>query len=189
VRASSPPPLNVTVGNETGFTGFFLALANVVPGQPFWIPDPTQPAGRALNPAAFSLPPTEVQGDYPRNSLRSPYGIDQTDLALRRRFNLTERVKLDFRAECFNVFNHPMFGAPGFSEPNTEFGTSGFGKVGVTTNEALGGGGAVGGQSTLYALGGPRSDTVHTQTAVLRRDARVPHALKVGLIAYAASGC
>jgi Carboxypeptidase regulatory-like domain/TonB dependent receptor/TonB-dependent Receptor Plug Domain len=157
VRASSPPPLNVTVGNETGFTGFFLALANVVPGQPFWIPDPTQPTGRALNPAAFSLPPTEVQGDYPRNSLRSPYGIDQTDLALRRRFNLTERVKLDFRAEYFNVFNHPMFGAPGFNEPNTEFGTSGFGKVGVTTNEALGGGGPVGGQSTLYALGGPRS--------------------------------
>jgi hypothetical protein len=157
VRATSAPPINVTVGNETGFTGFFLALANVVPGQPVWIPDPTQPAGRALNPAAFSLPPTEVQGDYPRNSLRSPYGIDQTDLALRRRFNLTERVKLDFRAEYFNVFNHPMFGAPGFNEPNTELGTSGFGKVGVTTNEALGGGGAVGGQSTLYALGGPRS--------------------------------
>jgi hypothetical protein len=157
VRASSPPPLNVTVYNETGFISFYLTLANVVPGQPFWIPDPTQPAGRALNPAAFSLPPTGMQGDYPRNSLRSPYGIDQTDLALRRRFNLTERVKLDVRAEYFNVFNHPMFGAPGANQPNAEFGTSGFGQVGATTNEDLGGGGASGGQSTLYALGGPRS--------------------------------
>jgi hypothetical protein len=156
VRASSPPPINVVAGNEDGFTGYFLALANVVPGQPFWIPDPTQPAGRALNPAAFSLPPTGVQGDYPRNSLRSPYGIDQTDLALRRRFNLTERVKLDFRAEYFNVFNHPMFGAPGGAQPIGQVGNGDFGKVTATTNIDLGGGGGDE-QSTLYTLGGPRS--------------------------------
>jgi len=158
VRASSPPPLNVTVSNQTGSVGFYLTLANVVPGQPYWIPDPTQPAGRALNPTAFSLPPAGVQGDYPRNSLRSPYGIDQTDLALRRRFNLTERVKLDVRAEYFNVFNHPMFGAPGGTEPYSGLeGFVTFGKVAATTNEALGGGGTVGGQSVLYGLGGPRS--------------------------------
>jgi outer membrane receptor protein involved in Fe transport len=158
VRASSAPPLTVVTFNETGFLGFYQRLANVVPGHPAWIADPTQPAGKALNPAAFSLPPAGVQGDYPRNSLRSPYSIDQTDLALRRRFNLTERVKLDVRAEYFNVFNHPMFGAPGFNQPNTEFGIAGFGKVSPqTTNLALGGGGAVGGQSALYALGGPRS--------------------------------
>ena len=35
--------------------------------------------------------------------------IDETDLALRRRFSLTDSVKLDVRAEYFNVFNHPMF--------------------------------------------------------------------------------
>ncbi len=158
VRASSPPPLNVVVSNEDGAAGDILALANVVPAQPYWIADPTQPAGRALNPAAFSLPPTGVQGNYPRNSIRSPYGIDQTDLALRRRFNLTERVKLDFRAEYFNVFNHPMFGAPGGTEPYSGLeGFVPFGKVAATTNETLGGGGTVGGQSTLYGLGGPRS--------------------------------
>ncbi len=157
VRASSAPPINVTVGNQTGFISYYLTLANVVPGQPEWIPDPTQPAGRALNPAAFSLPPAAEQGNYTRNSLRSPYSVDQTDLALRRRFNLTERVKLDVRAEYFNVFNHPMFGAPGLNEPNAELGIPGFGKVGTTTNVALGRGGAVGGQSALYALGSPRS--------------------------------
>jgi hypothetical protein len=158
VRASSPPPLNVTVSNQTGSVGYYLTLANVVPGQPSWIPDPTQPAGRALNPAAFSLPPPGVQGDYPRTSLRSPYGINQTDLALRRRFNVTERIKLDVRAEYFNVFNHPMFGAPGAAEPYSGLpGFVAFGKVAATTNEALGGGGTVGGQSPLYGLGGPRS--------------------------------
>jgi hypothetical protein len=66
-------------------------------------------------------------------------------------------VKLDVRAEHFNVFNHPMFGAPGANQPNTGLGISGSGKVGTTTNEALGGGGAVGGQSVLFAPGGPRS--------------------------------
>ncbi len=105
------------------------------------------------------MPAAGAQGNYPRNSLRSPYSIDQTDLALRRRFNLTERFKLDVRAEYFNVFNHPMFGAPGATEPSSELGIANFGKVGAgsTTNLALGGGGALGGQSPLYALGGPRS--------------------------------
>jgi hypothetical protein len=84
-----------------------------VPGQPYWIPDRSQPSGKALNPAAFSLPPAGQAGDCPRNGLRSPYSINQTDIALRRRFNLSERVKLDVRAEYFNVFNHPMFGLPG----------------------------------------------------------------------------
>jgi hypothetical protein len=158
VRASSGPPITVIVGNQDDELGYYQILADVVPGQPSWIRDPTQPAGKALNPAAFSLPPNGVQGDFPRNSLRSPYGIDQTDLALRRRFSLTERVKLDVRAEYFNVFNHPMFGAPGSPEPYSAFdGFVAFGKVVATTNEALGGGGTVGGQSTLYGLGGPRS--------------------------------
>jgi TonB dependent receptor len=47
----------------------------------------------------------------PPESAASGQPIDQTNLALRRLFNLTERVKLDVRAEYFNVFNRPMFGA------------------------------------------------------------------------------
>jgi hypothetical protein len=157
MRVSSTPPIDVTVGNQTAAVGFHAVQASVVPGQPYWIADPTQPSGKALNPAAFSNPLAGEMGNFPRNSLRSPYSIDQTDVALRRRFNLTERLKLDVRAEYFNVFNHPMFGAPGFNEPNTEFGTLGFGKIDNTTNNALGGGGSAGGQNPLYAVGGPRS--------------------------------
>ena len=136
--------------------GRYRTQAEIVPGQPFWIPDSTQPAGRALNPAAFTSPPAGQMGDFPRNGLRSPYSIDQTDLAVRRRFNLTDRLKLSVRAEYFNVFNHPMFGAPGASEPGNLFDPS-FGKIGPgsTTNLELGSGAALGGQSPLYALGGP----------------------------------
>jgi hypothetical protein len=68
-----------------------------------------------------------------------------------------ERVKLDSHAEYFNVFNHPMFGASGNTEPNSELGLPVFGTVFNTTNNDLGGGGSDGGQSMLYALCGPRS--------------------------------
>lgn len=165
VRASSAPPINVSVGGTMPVSSFNHIQADIVPGQPYWIPDPTQPGGKALNPAAFVAPPVGQNGNFPTNRLRSPYSINQTDLALRRQFNLTERVKLDVRAEYFNVFNHPMFGLPGSQcNPDGFWGYQGgsalstFGKVcpGTSTANIDGGGGIIG-QNALYALGGPRS--------------------------------
>jgi hypothetical protein len=158
VRVSSASPINIVVYGFSPVFGRFITQADTVPGQPSWIADSTQPSGRALNPAAFMAPPVGQTGNFPRNGLRSPYSINQTDLALRRRFNLTERVKLDVRAEYFNVFNHPMFGLPGAGSPDVVWTYGGntadtaFGKVspGSTTNNASW-------QSALYAVGGPRS--------------------------------
>jgi hypothetical protein len=164
IRATSAPPINVTVRGFSPVLGRYIAQADIVPGQPYWIADPSQPSGKALNPDAFASPPLEQTGNFPRNGLRSPYSINQTDLALRRQFSLTERVKLDLRAEYFNVFNHPMFGSPGSQcNPNSLWGSPGgtafstFGKVcpGSTTN--IDGTGLFSGQSALYAVGGPRS--------------------------------
>jgi hypothetical protein len=165
VRVTSAPPINVTVRGRSPVFGRYIAQADVVPGQPQWIADPTQPSGQALNPAAFTSPALGLSGDFPRNGLRSPYSLNQTDLALRRQFNLSERVKLDLRAEYFNVFNHPMFGSPGSQcNPNSLWGSPGgqafssFGKVcpGTSTTN-VDGTGLFGGQSSLYAVGGPRS--------------------------------
>ena len=158
LRVSSAPPINVYTYVFSSISGIYITQADIVPGQPLWIPDSTQPAGRALNPAAFAVPAVDKTGNFPRNGLRSPYSVDQTDLAVRRRFNLTDRFNLSVRAEYFNVFNHPMFGAPGSNAPYTQSPLiPGFGKVYQTTNESLGGGGSAGGQSFQYALGGPRS--------------------------------
>ena len=166
VRVSSAPPINVTVDGPTAgpFYSTYTTEAEIVPGQPYWIADPTQPRGRALNPAAFTSPAAGQNGNFPRNSLRSPYSIAQTDLALRRRFCLTERLKLDVRAEYFNLFNHPMFGLPGSQcNPDTLWQTErgpnpAFGKVcpGTSTTN-IDGEGSPNGQSALYAVGGPRS--------------------------------
>jgi hypothetical protein len=166
VRVTSAPPINVLVSVISPVFGPYRTQPNIVPGQPYWIADSTQPSGRALNPAAFTPSPVGETGNFPRNGLRSPYSIKQTDLALRRRFNLTERVKLDVRAEYFNVFNHPMFGLPGSTcNPNTFWGSQGgtartsFGKVcpGLSSTNVDEGGDAFNGQDALYAVGGARS--------------------------------
>ncbi len=172
-RLQSTPPIDVTIDEIDPVLGNIAVRPTRVSGQPIWIPDSSQPAGKALNPAAFILKPDGSSNDALRNSIRSPYGISQMDLALRRRFNLTEKVKLDFRAEYFNLFNHPMFG--GNLGPNTYWGgctsntpasctnpNSNFGILSPgsqsTLNVGLGGGASNnGGQSPQYAVGGPRS--------------------------------
>jgi Carboxypeptidase regulatory-like domain/TonB dependent receptor len=167
-RLQSGPPLDVIVfAVDPGFGSVTLRPARVLP-QPVWIPDPTQPAGKALNPAAFTLGPNGVSDDALRNSIQSPYGISQADLALRRSFHITERLQLQLRAEYFNIFNHPMFEIYfpywGFCSGNTPASCAGgsnpyFGKVGATLNQFVSGSG-VGtgtGQNAQYAVGGPRS--------------------------------
>ena len=50
-------------------------------------------------------------GSEGRNAVRGP-GIANVDLSLLKTFAVTERVRLQFRAECFNIANHANFGLP-----------------------------------------------------------------------------
>ena len=102
------------------------------------------PGGRAINPLAFTSI-TSGLGDAPRNLARG-FGAWQMDLAIRRNFPIGERVKLQFRAEAFNVFNHPNFG-----NINSQFGQNTFGQATATLANSLGV------LSPLYQMGGPRS--------------------------------
>ncbi|MCI0389212.1 MAG: TonB-dependent receptor [Acidobacteria bacterium] len=65
-----------------------------------------------FDPNAFA-PVTAVRfGTAGRNNLRGP-GLVNLDASLFRDFKLTERFKLQFRAEVFNVTNTPAFNNPG----------------------------------------------------------------------------
>jgi len=72
------------------------------------------------------------QGDLGRNIFRS-FPLTQLDLAIRRQFSITERIKLQARADFFNLFNHANFagvdGNLGFwgppLQPNPTFGYAG----------------------------------------------------------------
>jgi hypothetical protein len=63
-------------------------------------------------------------GNSGRNILDGP-GQAVLDFALYKDFSLGERLKLRFRAEAFNLLNHPNFGLP-----STTIGTENSGKIG-----------------------------------------------------------
>lgn len=64
-----------------------------------------------FNQCAYQVQPGGTFGNSHRNSLETP-GFWNFDTAIWRTFPITERVKLDFRGEAFNVFNHPEWGEP-----------------------------------------------------------------------------
>ena len=102
------------------------------------------PGDRAINPSAFEAVNSGL-GDTPRNFARL-FGAWQMNLAVRRSFPIGERVRLQFRAEAFNIFNHPNFGSV-----YPYFGATTFGQATATLANSLG---VV---SPLYQMGGPRS--------------------------------
>ena len=64
-----------------------------------------------FNPAAFIQPLAGTYGNVGRNILQGA-GLATTDLSLARKFKLSERVGLQFRAEFFNAFNRTNFNTP-----------------------------------------------------------------------------
>ena len=84
---------------------------NVVPGQSVSLPANQRTPEHWFNTAAFSQPAPYTFGNAGRDIIPGP-GNEVIDLALHKRFAITERLGLEFRTEGFNVFNHPNFGIP-----------------------------------------------------------------------------
>jgi hypothetical protein len=134
-------------------------FASVVPGVPLYdhnfISGITQPGTvQWLNPNAFvssvdpstgacsgsDSPATCQFGTLGRNALRGPDFI-WSDLYLTKWFPLTEKLKLRFDVQFFNLFNHPNFALPNMviagipGKPST---LAGFGAIGYTTSPPTG---------------------------------------------------
>ena len=114
-------------------------------GGPLYVSAATAPGGRLINSAAFALPTGTNLGNAPRNFVRG-FGETEVNFALRRDIPVYERLHLQFRAEAFNVLNHPNFGVI-----NTTYGNALFGQATSTLASSLGG------LTSLYQQGGPRS--------------------------------
>ena len=151
VLARSAPPVDVVEALFHANGVEIYPRPNVVPGVPLELFGAGYPGGRIFNKAAFVAPPAGQQGNFGRNVLR---GFDalQADIGIQRQFRITEVVGLRFRAEFFNIFNHPNFGSPMNSLTSPLFGYST-----QTLANFLGSGGASGGFNPLYQIGGPRS--------------------------------
>ena len=89
-------------------------------GNVFLCPNPGhQSLNCWFNQAAFAIPAlangqksATNWGDSPIGNLRGPNLID-FDVVFQKNFKIHEGQNLEFRAEFFNIFNHPNFGLPG----------------------------------------------------------------------------
>jgi hypothetical protein len=86
------------------------------PIRPSWNPAFSGPIvlggpNQYFNPNAFILPPTGTYGNVGRDILYGP-GLATTDLSLAKNTSISEKLRLQFRAEFFNVFNRANFGSP-----------------------------------------------------------------------------
>ena len=152
--ARSATPVNVRTGvNAAG--GFSVSRPDLILGVPLYIDDRTVGGGRRINKLAF-VSPIGRQGTLGRNALRG-FPMWQTDFAIHRQFNLVEKLKLQLKAEFFNIFNHPNFGDPGANSNTNALTSPQFGQSLNMLGRSLGSGGVNGGLNPLYQSGGPRS--------------------------------
>ncbi len=97
------------------------------------IADGNLPAGQRnihhwFDSTAFVAPACICFGNSGRGVIRGPGFID-LDFSVTRDFHLNERFRLQFRAESFNLMNHPNFGVP-----NTAIGNPLVGTISTTIN-------------------------------------------------------
>lgn len=129
----------------------YFSGVDLVQNRPLYVYGSGYPGGRMLNGGphaanpAFILPANGTAGNLPRNMLRG-FGSNQFNVAVRREFRLRESLGLQFRAEAYNLVNHPDLG---YVEPSLT--DAQFGQATLMLNQSFGPSGA------LYAPGGPRS--------------------------------
>jgi hypothetical protein len=112
------PPFTVTYFGDNSNTQNFQDRPNQI-GNPNNGP---KTVNEWFNIAAFATPPFGSFGDARRNSVTGP-GFDNLDFALSRFFPVVpNRVKAEFRAELFNILNHPNFGLPNPNPDGPAFG-------------------------------------------------------------------
>jgi hypothetical protein len=170
IHAQTGLPVNIvatqTVNLATGGTS--ITFPNIISGVPLYLYGSQYPGGRIINntpltaaqvaaagclpvtpttPAkgALCTPPAGTNGNLGRDVFRATNDW-QIDTALQRQFVLEKGLNLQFRAEGFNIFNHPNFGLP-----NATLTAGTFGQATTMLNSALVG------INPLYQIGGPRS--------------------------------
>ncbi len=124
-------PLGITATPNT--TGLNTGLRpNVKAGCDEVISGPAQSRiNQWFNTSCFSLPAPYTFGNQSRTDsvLRGP-GIANYDFAVFKRTAITERLKVEFRAEAFNLFNRVQFG-----QPNLQYSTAANSTFGVISSQ------------------------------------------------------
>jgi len=124
-------PFTITATDNSRTGGNHASRANCV-GDPFQgaTTDRSQYVNNApgffINPAAFALPGLGTFGTCAPRSVHGP-GVQNIDLSVFKSFAVTERVRIEFRSEFFNLFNHANF-----QNPTSNYTPSALGSFGRT---------------------------------------------------------
>jgi hypothetical protein len=109
-RFVSGQPLGVGFSSTSGidYTGTSSISARIVVlGNPI-LPKSERSFSNNFRTAVFAPPAAGTVGTAARTIIRGP-GINNWDLAIFKNFRMWERLRLQFRAEAYNVFNHTQF--------------------------------------------------------------------------------
>ncbi|HXG63743.1 MAG TPA: TonB-dependent receptor [Blastocatellia bacterium] len=118
--ATSGRPFTITAdGSSLNAPGNLQTADQVKPGVE--ITGEVGPGEKYFDVTAFAQPTGPRFGTTGRNILRGP-GYTNLDFSLFRQFALTERFRLDVRAEAFNLTNTPHFNNPSGSITSSTFG-------------------------------------------------------------------
>ena len=119
ITIQSGYPLNIFQGGDPSNTGHTFDRPDATGVDPYEGWDST--TAKWWNPAAFSRAADGKHGNMGRNTLTTP-GAFAWDFSLLKDFNFTERHKLQFRFEAFNLPNHPVWGNPDNGITSATFG-------------------------------------------------------------------
>jgi len=147
--ARTATPVNVTVNRSFGLDAV-AARPDIVLGVPLYLQDATFAGSRRINPSAFIVPTEDREGTLGRNALRG-FALSQLDVSFGRTFYVTRTMNFQFRADSFNVLNHPNFANP---SGNLSSGSL-FGVSTAMANSPFNG--VTNGLIPLFRVGGPRS--------------------------------
>ncbi len=116
-------PFTVLSGTDRSLSGVGNDYADVVPGISTRRPAGANRVSEYFNRAAFAAAAPGTFGDSSRNSLRGP-GFEEIDASLFKDFFTERRIHGQFRAEGFNMLNHPNL-----ANPVSTFSAGNFGQI------------------------------------------------------------
>jgi hypothetical protein len=116
--AQSGAPFTLNIASDQANIGSGPAQRPNVLGNPN---DGPKTPEEWFNTSIFSLPALYTFGNAPRNSVIGP-NLQELDLSLQKEIPLTEAVKLQFRAEAYNLLNRPNFNIPNRTAFTANFG-------------------------------------------------------------------
>ncbi len=133
ITYGTDPTGTICVPTTTPVTGNFIFDPNSFSNVP--LENNNYYDGGTPNPCFPQLDPVNNPGDrtygLPRNSLRGP-SLVNLDIALAKTTTITERVKLELRAEFFNALNHPEFAQPTVVDGAANIDSPTFGQITTT---------------------------------------------------------